>query len=131
AAPRRVRTGRSSDRDLRTAVAVGVAFAAAALTLFWVGGPLGAMAVAVAVLGYATYEWFVAAHESSLQPLLPVGVVATVGTLLAAYNYGEQAIPLALVLAVAVCFLWYIVGAGGEPPVANIGVSLIGICWVG
>ncbi|MFP3901741.1 MAG: phosphatidate cytidylyltransferase [Acidimicrobiia bacterium] len=131
AAPRRVRSGRSSDRDLRTAVGVGVAFAATALALFWVGGPVGAMAVAVAVLGYATYEWFVAAHESGFQPLLPVGVVATVGTVLAAYNYGEHAIPLALVLAVAVCFLWYIVGAGGERPVANIGVSLIGICWVG
>lgn len=134
AAPRRAGArsgGRSSDRDMRTAVAVAVGFAAAALVLFWVGGPVGAMAVVVAVLGYAAYEWFVAAHESGFQPLLPVGVVATVGTAIAAYNYGEQALPLALVLAVAVCFLWYIVGAGGERPVANIGVSLIGICWVG
>ena len=34
-------------------------------------------------------------------------------------------------LAVAVSFLWYLVGAGGERPVANVGVTLLGVCWIG
>lgn len=129
--PARRAAKRSPDRDMRTAVGVGLGFAALALALFWIAGPLGAMVVAVPVLGYAAYEWFAAVHAAGFQPLMPVGVVATVGAAIAAYNYGEAAIPLVLVLSLAVCFLWYIVGAGGERPVANIGVTLIGICWVG
>jgi hypothetical protein len=31
----------------------------------------------------------------------------------------------------AVGFLWYLVGAGGDRPVANIGVTMLGIGWVG
>jgi phosphatidate cytidylyltransferase len=36
-----------------------------------------------------------------------------------------------LVLASAVGFLWYLVGAGGDRPVANIGVTMLGIGWIG
>jgi len=62
---------------------------------------------------------------------MPVGVATAAGLPIAAYNYGEGAIPLVLVLAVAVSFLWYLVNAGGERPVANIGVTLLGIGWIG
>src|SRR5690606_23700788 len=117
--------------DMRTAVGVGLGFAALALALFWIAGPLGAMVVAVPVLGYAAYEWFAAVHAAGFQPLMPVGVVATVGGAIAAYNYGEAAIPLVLVPSFAGCFLWPFAGAGGERPGAHLGVPLTGICWVG
>ena len=122
---------RSSDRDLRSAVLVGAGILAVALGLFAVLGPLGGMIVAVAILAYASYEFFVAVNTAGFEAPMPVGVAATVGLVVAAYNYGEGALPLVLVLAVAVCFLWYLVGAGGDRPVANIGVTLLGICWVG
>jgi phosphatidate cytidylyltransferase len=133
--PRRRAPGRTarraSDRDLRTAVGVGVAFLAVALGLFAVLGPLGGMIVAVPILGYAAYEYFVAVNTAGFEAPMPVGVAAAVGLPIAAYNYGEGAIPLVLVLAVAVSFLWYLVNAGGDRPVANIGVTLLGIGWVG
>ena len=133
--PARVRSRRGShrapDRDMRTAVLVGVGFLAVALGLFAVLGPLGGMLVAVPILGYAAYEFFVAVNTAGFEAPMPVGVAATVGLAVAAYNYGEGAFPLVLVLAVAVSFLWYLVGSGGDRPVANVGVTLLGICWIG
>jgi phosphatidate cytidylyltransferase len=129
-APRRA-TRRRPDRDLRTAVLVGAGFLGAALAAFAVLGPLGGMIIAVPVLAYAAYEFFVAVNTAGFEAPMPVGVAATVGGVIAAYNYGEGALPLVLVLSVAVSFLWYLVGAGGDRPVANIGVTLLGIGWVG
>jgi CDP-diglyceride synthetase len=122
---------RAPDRDLRTAVIVGVAFLGVSLALFKVLGPLGGLIVAVPVIAYATYEFFVAVNTAGFEAPMPVGVAAAGGAAIAAYNYGEAALPLVLVLATAVCFLWYLVGAGGDRPVANIGVTALGICWVG
>ena len=126
-APRRI----TADRDLRVAIGVGVAFAAVALLLFKFGEELGGMVVAVPVLAYAAYEYFVAANKAGHEALLPVGVVSTVGFVIAAYNYGEQALPVVMVLSVAVCFLWYLVRASADRPVPNIGVTLLGIGWIG
>jgi CDP-diglyceride synthetase len=130
-AARRRSTRRPPDRDLRTAVLVGVVFFAVALALFQVLGPLGGMIVAVPVLVYAAYEYFVAVNTAGFEAPMPVGVAAAAGMAIAAYNYGEAALPLVLVLAVAVSFLWYLVGAGGDRPVANIGVTLLGVGWIG
>ena len=110
-APRRL----TADRDLRVAIGVAVAFGAVALLLFKFGEQLGGMIVAVPVLAYAAYEYFVAANKAGHEALLPVGVVSTVGFVIAAYNYGEQALPVVMVLSVAVCFLWYLVRAERGP----------------
>ncbi len=134
AAPRArtaARPRRAPDRDLRTAVAVGVAVLAVALGLFAALGPLGGMIVAVPIITYATYEYFVAVNTAGFEAPMPVGVAASAGLAIAAYNYGEGAIPLVLVLSVAVSFLWYLVNAGGDRPVANVGVTLLGIGWIG
>ena len=40
-------------------------------------------------------------------------------------------IPTVLFLTTAVCLLWYLVGAATESPVMNIGVTLLGVLWVG
>jgi phosphatidate cytidylyltransferase len=122
---------RAPDRNLGTAVLVAVGFAAVALALFKFLGPLGGMIVVVPVLTYAVYEYFVGVNTAGFAAPLPVGVVAAAGAAIGAYNYGEGALPLVIVLSVAVCFLWYLVGAGGDRPVANIGVTLLGVGWIG
>jgi phosphatidate cytidylyltransferase len=120
----------SRDRDMRVAVGVGVGLGAAAVILFQFGPP-ATMVLVVAVLGLASLEYFTATQRAGFDPLMPVGLTATVGAVLAAYHYGEPALPLVIALAVAVCLVWYLVNAGGERPVANVGVTLLGICWVG
>jgi phosphatidate cytidylyltransferase len=128
---RRRNAPKGGDRDMRTAVGVGVAFAAVALGLLAFGGPIGGMVLVVPIVTYASYEFFVAVHRAGFQPLLPVGVAATAGAVIVAYNYGEQAVPLVLVLTAVVSFVWYLINAGGDRPAANIGVTLLGVVWIG
>ncbi len=122
--------GAGSERDMRMAVMVGVGLAVLALILFYVG-PVATMVLVVGVLGAASFEYFTATQRAGFDPLMPVGVAATVGAALAAYNYGESGLLLVVVLSLAVCTIWYLIGAGGERPMANIGATMLGICWVG
>jgi CDP-diglyceride synthetase len=121
----------SRDRDMRTAVGVGVGLVAVALALLNVLGPLGGMVLVVPILGYATYEFLESAAKAGFEPLTYVGVAATAGMAITAYNYGEGAMPLVLVLMAAVSFLWYLIGAGDQQPAGNIGVSMLGVVWIG
>ena len=123
-------SGPKGDRDMRTAAGVGIGLVVAALVLFQIG-PAATMVLVTAVLGYASYEYFTATQRAGFDPLMPVGVASTVGLVLVAYNEGEAALPMVLVLTVAVCLVWYLVDAGGERPMANVGATLLGICWVG
>jgi phosphatidate cytidylyltransferase len=128
-APRRARKG--SDRDLRTAIGVGLGMIIVALGLLHFVGPLGGMVLVVPILGYATWEFLTSADKAGFEPPVWVGVASAVGTAIAAYNYGEAAIPLAFFLTLAVLFLWYLIGAGDQQPAANIGVTLLGAVWIG
>jgi phosphatidate cytidylyltransferase len=129
AAARRPR--RSTDRDMRTAVGVGVGIVVVALLLLNFLGPLGGMILVVPILGYAIYEFLESAGKAGFEPLTYVGVAATVGMAITAYNYGEGAMPLVLVLTAVVSFLWYLIGAGDQQPAGNIGVTLLGVVWIG
>ncbi|HEX6596585.1 MAG TPA: hypothetical protein VF045_06590, partial [Acidimicrobiales bacterium] len=79
-------TRRPPDRDLRSAALVGVGVLVVALGLFKVLGPLGGMLVAVPILAYAAYEFFVAVNTAGFEAPMPVGVAATAGLAIAAYN---------------------------------------------
>ena len=59
------------------------------------------------------------------------GIVGSIGLVLGAYNNGTAIIPAVLFLTTAVCLLWYLVGAATEAPVMNVGVTLLGVLWVG
>ncbi len=125
------RPRRSSDRDMRSAVGVGVGLVVVALALLHFVGPVGGMILVVPILGYATHEFLESAAKAGFEPLTYVAVAATVGMGITAYNYGEGAMPLVLVLTAAVSFLWYLIGAGDQQPAGNIGVSLLGVVWIG
>jgi phosphatidate cytidylyltransferase len=115
---------------MKVAGLVGVGMVVAALVLFKIG-TVATMVLVMAILGMAAFEYFTATQRAGFDPLLPVGVTATVGASLVAYNYGESALPLVVVLSVVVCLVWYLISAGGERPMANIGATLLGICWIG
>jgi phosphatidate cytidylyltransferase len=51
--------------------------------------------------------------------------------MLAAYNYGETALPLVTALTVGSTFLWYLLGVERARPTVNIAVTLLGYLWVG
>ena len=128
--PRRVARSGGGDRDMGMAVIVGVGFLAAALILFNMG-PAPAMLLVTAVLGLTVAELYGALRQVGYQPVALAGIVGTVGLAVGAYNYGTAAIPTVLFLITGVCLLWYLVGAASEAPTMNIGVTLLGVLWVG
>ena len=138
----RGRGGGGGDRDMPVAAAVGAGLLVLALVLFQVG-PAATMILVMAVLGMASYEYFTATQRAGFDPLMPVGVVATVAAVFVAYNYGdfstnplnyyrgESAVLVVMVLTVVVSLVWYLIDAGGERPMANVGATLLGVFWVG
>ena len=118
------------DRDMGMAVVVGVGFLALALFLFNLG-PAPAMILVTVVIGVAVAELYGVLRQAGYQPVALAGIVGTVALVIGAYNNGTAAIPTVLFLTTAVCLLWYLVGAGGETPVMNVGVTLLGVLWVG
>ncbi|MFP5320500.1 MAG: phosphatidate cytidylyltransferase [Acidimicrobiia bacterium] len=130
AAPRPARAGVGGDRNIGQAVAVGVGLIAAAAVLFWLG-PATAAVLVVAVVTFAAAELFTKLREIGYQPAALLGIVGTAGMVLGAYHRGEAAIPVALVLVTAFSMLWFLFGAGHGQATLNIGVTLLGVAWVG
>ena len=127
--PRPPRAG-GGDRDMGLAVGVGVGLLVLALILFNIG-PTAAMVLVTVVVVFAAAELFGVLRQVGYEPITLAGIAGTAGLVLGAYNNGPSAIPTVLFLTTAVCLLWYLVSAGGESPVMNIGVTLLGVLWVG
>jgi phosphatidate cytidylyltransferase len=113
-----------------SAVVVGVGFLVVALILFKMG-PAPAMVLVTAIIGLAVAELYGVLRQVGYQPIALAGIVGSVGLVVGAYNYGTAAIPTVLFLTTAVCLLWYLVGAAVDTPVMKIGVTLLGVLWVG
>jgi CDP-diglyceride synthetase len=123
--------GSGGGRDVSQAAIVGVAIAAVALVAFRIG-PAAAMVVVTAVVALAGAEYFGAVQRAGFRPATLLGLVAVAVFPVTAYWRGEAAYPLILFLAVFVGFLWYLFGVGGPArPTANLGVTLLGVVWVG
>lgn len=123
--------GNGAGRDVPTAVAVGVGFAVIALILFAVGAKFAAFLVFL-VIAVAAAEFFGAARRAGSQPVVLVGLVSTAAFPLAVYWKGLYAFPIVLAVAFGACILWYLLGAAGDAPVLEgLGVTLLGIVWIG
>jgi phosphatidate cytidylyltransferase len=118
-------------RDVRQAAVVGAALALVGLIAFWMG-PGAAMVIVTVVVGLAGAEYFSAVQRGGFRPATLLGLVAVAVLPLATYWRGEPAMPLVVFLSTVVGVLWYLLGVGGKArPTANLGVTLLGIVWVG
>ncbi|MBK5224499.1 MAG: phosphatidate cytidylyltransferase [Acidimicrobiia bacterium] len=117
-------------RDMGQAVVVGVGIVAVAAALLWLG-PKYAMALVVAVLVLASAELYATLRRVGYSPPTLVGLAAAAVLPLAAYWHGEQGLVLGLFLTLVVALLWYLIGVGGEHAVPNIGVTMLGVVYVG
>ena len=118
------------DRDLGQAAAVGAGFLVVALILFKLGaGP--AMLLVVAVIGLAVAELYTVLRQAGYHPVALVGIAGSVGLVIGTYYYGYGALAPILFVTTVACLLWYLVGAGTESPVMSIGVTLLGVLWIG
>ncbi len=128
--PRPTAAGVGSDRDIGQAVAVGLAFIVVAALMFFLG-PATAAALVIVVVTLAAAELFTKLREIGYQPAALLGIVGTAGMAFGAYHRGEAAILVGMVLVTVFSMLWFLVGAGDGQATLNIGVTVLGVAWVG
>ncbi|HUR49585.1 MAG TPA: phosphatidate cytidylyltransferase [Acidimicrobiales bacterium] len=119
-----------AERSVATAVGTGVAVAAIALVLFKTG-PTATLGLAVAVVTLAAVELFAVLRKAGHHPATLLGITSTVSVMLAAYAKGETAIPLVLALTMICSLLWFMFGVVRARPTINVGLTLMGVVWIG
>lgn len=120
-----------SSRNVPMAAAVGIGIALVAALLFK-AGPAPTMVLIEVVLIAAGFEWFTALQKSGFRPATLLGLVAVAALPIACYWKGESAIPAIVVLTFVFGIVWYLSSASGRArPTANLGVTLVGVVWIG
>jgi phosphatidate cytidylyltransferase len=121
----------TKSRNVPIAAAVGIGMAVVAALLFK-AGPVPALVLIEVVLVAAGFEYFGAMQKSGFRPATLLGLAAIAALPLAAYWKGESAIPAIIFLTFLFGIVWYLSSASGRArPTANLGVTLIGVVWVG
>jgi phosphatidate cytidylyltransferase len=126
----------SGKRNWKVAALVGVPMAAIALLIFnlprWFPSLGNGVAVAliIIVVFLCGSEFMAAVTTRRFKPLLPVGWAALIAMPLAAYHFGDVAIPMVLFLSVFVGFGFYLTGLATEKPLRNLGVTFFTIVYI-
>lgn len=119
-----------SDRPLGLAIGVGVALVAVGLLCFKFGA-LTTTLLAAVVVTFAAFEYFTAVRERGNNPATLLGMVSVAGLMVAASTSGLAAYPVVLGLTVITGLLWYLWVAPGDRAVQNLGLTLLGVLWIG
>ncbi len=123
-------TGEGDGRNLPVAIATGVAFVLVALLCLELG-TVATLALATVVVVLSVAECYAALRRGGRRPATLLGLVATVGVMVAAYTKGLPALPLVLVLVVMTSLVWHLVGVDRGSTVEGVASTLLGFVWVG
>lgn len=129
-AARVVATAPTTNKRVVVATLTGVATGALAVLCF-LGGSITSLALVVVGLLLAAGEVFAVVRRAGYKPATLPGLLAVGGCALGAYLRGTSGIVFVLGLFVIVGSLWYLAGRIGALPVANLGASLLVVCWIG
>ncbi len=119
-----------SGRNIPQAIAVGVIFAGLALFAFQMGA-VATVALITVIAVLASAELYGAMRKVGLRPATLLGIVASAALPLAVYNRGEAAFMMVIALVVIFGALWYLVGAETHKPALNLGLTMLGVLWIG
>ena len=122
--------GGSGDRNLPVAVGVGVGLVALGLICFKLG-TVPTMLLATAVVGIAGFEYFSAVREVGYNPATLLGLVSLVGLMVGPALFGLAAYPVVLAIVAMGAMIWFLLVSPGEGAVPNLGITLLGITWIG
>ncbi len=118
------------ERDLPTAVATAGVIAVLAIICLLIGR--GAVAwFATLVVAVASVELFGALRSHGYSPAVLIGILGSAAMPILAYERGDAAYPLVIVLVVGFTFLWYLAEVVTAEPTVNISVTLLGFGYVG
>ncbi len=121
----------SGERNIPQAIGVGLALAAVALLIFRRDSNLPALALITVVAAWAAVEAFDAMRRAGSHPATLLGIVATAALPVSVYYRGEAAFAMVLALTVVFGALWYLSGADTQRPALNLGLTFLGVGWIG
>ena len=133
AAPRSTALGADTGgggRNLPMAVAVGVALVAIGGGCFYLGA-VASMILVTIVLCLCAAEFFTSLSQSGYRPAGLLGVAAVAGLSIAPLYYGFFAYPVVFGLTTLTGLAWFLFVQPGEGAVMNLGVTLLGVAYVG
>jgi phosphatidate cytidylyltransferase len=125
-----VQESEGPDRDMATAVITGVVLVGVAAVCFLIGEWITAL-FATLLLLVAGAEFFNSVRHVGYQPATLLGLASIGGLSGAVYWRGEAAYAIVLFLIVAFALLWYLLDISEDRPVPNLGVTLLGVMYVG
>jgi phosphatidate cytidylyltransferase len=117
-------------RNVPVAVALGVGLAALALALFRIG-PGVTMVFVLLILGVGAAEFFDAGRRGGYRPATLLGLAASIGLPAAVYWRGDAAFAIVGGLTILAGLLWFLFGVDQEQVTADLGVTLVGVAYVG
>ncbi len=120
----------AAPRDLQAAVILASVLAVVALVLFKLG-PAWTMILATAVVVMASAELYDVLRRAGYAPATLVGLAGTLGIMVAAYQKGETAVPLTIVLVLAGTFAWYLMRVVHARPTVNVAATMMAFLWTG
>lgn len=120
------------ERDMATAVGVGVGLAVLAIVAMLIS-PALMVALVTAILGLAALEWFSVLDNAEWESAGLLGIGACVALPLAIYWRGPVYYPMLMFIVFAAILAWFLVGAGGRDPRVLEGSmsTLFGVVWIG
>jgi len=123
-------TAGQGGRNFPVAIATGVAFVLVAMACLELG-TVATLALATVVVVLSVAECYAALRRAGRRPATLLGLVATVGLMVAAYTKGLPALPLVLVLVVMTSMVWHLVGVDRGSTVEGVASTVLGFVWVG
>lgn len=122
--------GTGAGRDLPTAIGVGVGLFVGYVVLCFIGTAAVTL-LAVVVIVMAAIEFFNAVRRVGYHPAVLPGLVASASLVLAMHWKQGDGFLMVTFLTIVVLMLWYVLGLQHERAVANIGITLFGVMWIG
>lgn len=117
-------------RDVPLAAGVGVGLLAIGIACFYIGAVTSMILIAV-ILCLCAVELFSTLDKSGYRPAGLLGIAAVAGLAIAPLYEGVFAYPIILGLTVLGGLAWFLFVQPGEGAVMNLGVTLLGVCYVG
>jgi phosphatidate cytidylyltransferase len=120
-----------SQRDMTTAIVVALILAGVFVAALIIS-PAFTLVIVAVVMALAGWEYFGKVTEKGYRPAVAVGLAACLFAPIAAYFYGEMALPLVVVLAFMTAAAGFIATPGVESgPLPNMAVTTLGVVWIG
>jgi phosphatidate cytidylyltransferase len=119
-----------SGRNVPVAIAVGAGLAILGLLCFKLGAVTTTILVAVILVACAI-EFFVAVRTAGYNPATLLGLVAVAALAITPLWKPAMAYPVVGGITILTAMIWYLWVSPGKGAVTDLGVTLLGIAWIG